>query len=279
MKLLLVDGNSLIHRAYHATVKGGLKESSDGTPTNAVRLFMSFMDRSIQMFEASHMLVTFDHMSPTFRHKMYPEYKGTRGETDSELKAQFDVVKEYLAARGIAYVEIPGYEADDIIGTIAKKYDNGTNEVIILSSDKDLMQLVSPGITYARMLTGLQNIQYVTPNSFEDCSGFKLEHFIAAKALMGDTGDNIKGVHGIGPKTAKTLLEAHGSPIGIYANLDKTTPQNKEKLLSGVKDFEESLVLVTICLHVPNDISKEDMLLDGYEKEELLSFYNKYNLI
>ncbi|MEG0995237.1 MAG: 5'-3' exonuclease H3TH domain-containing protein, partial [Bacilli bacterium] len=204
-KIVLVDGNNLLFRSYYATAyKGNMMVNSKGFPTNALYGFVNMINKILKEEAPEFILVAFD-CGKTFRHREYEEYKGGRKETPSDLKLQFPIAKELLDAMGIMHFEIDNYEADDIIGTLSKMIDledlfTGT----IISSDKDLLQLISAEVSVKLLKTSGYTL--LTPSSFEELYGIVPRRIIDLKALMGDAADNIPGVKGVGEITALTLL-------------------------------------------------------------------------
>ncbi len=200
-KIILVDGNNLLFRSYYATAyNGNFMKNSKGFPTNALFGFTNMINKIILEEKPSYILVAFD-KGKTFRHEKYKDYKGGRSETPDELKVQFPIVKELLTYMGIKYYEIDNYEADDIIGTFAKYCDNDPNFIgTIISSDKDLLQLISNDIDI-KLLKQKDYIRY-NRDSFYAEYGIEPINIIDLKALMGDPSDNIPGVKGIGEKGA-----------------------------------------------------------------------------
>ena len=216
-KIILVDGNNLVFRSYYGTAYNGIiMKNSKGFPTNALYGFISMMHKIILEEKPNYILVAFD-KGKTFRHKEYDFYKAGRNETPIELKQQFPVAKEVLDAMGIKYFEIENYEADDIIGTLSKIVDEEDKfYATIVSSDKDLLQLVSDEVNM-KLLKSNDSI-YVDPNKFMEMYGTSPIKMIDLKALMGDPSDNLPGVKGIGEKTAISLITKYGSLDGVYEN-------------------------------------------------------------
>ena len=209
-KVILVDGNNLLFRSYYATAyTGNIMRNSKGFPTNGLYGFVNMINKIINEENPKYMLVAFD-IGKTFRHEKYDSYKGGRIETPDELKMQFPVAKEILNAMGINYLEIPGYEADDIIGTFANMIDNDDKyNGLIVSSDKDLLQLISDNVS-VKLLKSKDYIM-MDHDTFVNTYGIEPIRMIDLKGLMGDPSDNIPGVKGIGEKTALKLLQEYDS--------------------------------------------------------------------
>ena len=281
-KIILVDGNNLLFRSYYATAyNGNLMKNSKGFPTNALFGFTNMINKIIEEEKPIYIMVAFD-KGKTFRHDKYDFYKQGRIETPNELKAQFPKAKELLDAMGIKYLEIDNYEADDIIGTLAEYCNNDPNFIgTIISSDKDLLQLISNDIDI-KLLKQKDYIRY-NEKTFTDEYKIKPINIIDLKALMGDSSDNIPGVKGIGEKTALKLLQEYKTLDGIYENIDKITGKVKEKLLADKENAYMSYEVATIYKKVPLEIKIEDLkykgktdkLNDIYEELEFFSFLKK----
>ncbi len=271
-KIVLVDGNNLLFRSYYATLyTGNIMKNSKGFPTNGLYGFVNMMNKIISEEDPKYIMVAFD-IGKTFRHEKYDDYKGGRKETPDELKRQFPIAKEILTAMGIKYLECAGYEADDIIGTIAKWTDNDSEyEALIVSSDKDLLQLISEE-TVVKLLKTKDYIM-MDKKTFEDTYGFEPIKMIDLKALMGDASDNIPGVKGIGEKTAIKLLNEYGSLDGIYENIDKISGATFNKLVDGKDDAYYSKELVTIFRDVPLDVTLDDLKYNGENCNKLKEIY------
>ena len=280
-KVILVDGNNLLFRSYYATAyTGNIMRNSKGFPTNGLYGFVNMINKIISEENPKYMMVAFD-IGKTFRHEKYEKYKDGRRETPDDLKAQFPVAKKILTAMGIKYLEKEGYEADDIIGTISKYCENDDKyEALIVSSDKDLLQLISDETT-VKLLKTKDHIM-MDKNTFMDTYGFEPIKMIDLKALMGDSSDNIPGVKGIGEKGAIKLLCEYGSLDGVYENIDNIKGATGIKLAEGKEDAYYSKELVTIYRDVPLDIQFNDLLYTGENNEELKKIYEElefYSLI
>lgn len=271
-KIILVDGNNLLFRSYYATAyNGNFMNNSKGFPTNALFGFVNMINKIVAEEKPVYMLVAFD-KGKTFRHEKYTEYKGGRGETPDELKKQFPVAKELLTAMGIKYYEIDNYEADDIIGTFSHMCDNDPNyQGLIISSDKDLLQLISDEVEM-KLLKSKDYIRY-NKESFKEEWGIDPIKVVDLKALMGDTSDNIPGVKGIGEKTALKLLQTYSSLDGVYESIDNISGKLKEKLINDKENAYMSYDLATIYTKVPLEINLEDIKYKECDKEKLISIY------
>jgi len=252
-KLVLIDGNSLINRAFYAMP---VLSTKDGVFTNAVYGFMNMFFKMLNDEKPKYVAVAFDLKSPTFRHKMYSEYKGTRKPMPEELRPQIPLLKELLTLMGIRTVEKEGFEADDLIGTIAK---NTSIKTLIYTGDKDSFQLVDNETNVYFTKHGLTDIDVYTIDNFKDKTELNPSQIIELKALMGDSSDNIPGVSGIGEKTAKNLLLQYGDIENLYNNIHKLTGKLKEKIENGKDMAFLSKTLATIDVNVDIDTSLTSM--------------------
>ena len=271
-KILLVDGNNLLFRSYYATAyNGNFMKNSKGFPTNGLFGFVNMINKIVLEEKPVHIIVAFD-KGKTFRHEKYTDYKGGRIETPNELKLQFPVAKELLNCMGIKYYEIDNYEADDIIGTFAE-YCNKDSEYIgtIISSDKDLLQLISSDVDI-KLLKTKDYIRY-NETSFKNEYGIEPIRVVDLKALMGDPSDNIPGVKGIGEKTALKLLQEYKSLDGIYENIDSVKGSVHDKLINDKKNAYMSYDLATIVRDVPMKIDINDIKYKGPNHEKLNAMY------
>ena len=275
-KVVLVDGNNLLFRSYYATAyTGNIMRNRDGFPTNGLYGFVNMINKIVAEENPKYMMVAFD-IGKTFRHEKYKDYKGGRRETPEDLKVQFPIAKKILTAMGIKYLECEGYEADDIIGTISSWCDKDPEyEALIVSSDKDLLQLISEE-TVVKLLKPKDYIM-IDEATFIQTYGFEPIKMIDLKALMGDASDNIPGVKGIGEKTAIKLLTQYGSLDGIYENIDNIKGSTHEKLVTGNEDAYYSKELVTIYREVPLNITWDDLLYGNENTNELIQLYNELN--
>lgn len=272
-KIVLVDGNNLLFRSYYATAyTGNIMRNKEGFPTNGVYGFVNMINKIISEEKPEYMMVAFD-IGKTFRHEKYERYKDGRRETPDDLKVQFPVAKKILTAMEIKYLECAGYEADDIIGTISMWCEKDPEyEALIVSSDKDLLQLISDE-TVVKLLKTKDYI-WMDKKTFNDTYGFDPIHMIDLKALMGDSSDNIPGVKGIGEKGAIKLVSEYKTIDNIYENIDKIKGATQIKLIDGKEDAYYSKDLVTIYREVPLDITFDDLLYKGENADELIDIYN-----
>ena len=278
-KIILVDGNNLLFRSFFATAyQGVIMKNSKGFPTNALYGFINMMNKIIKEENPSYILVAFD-KGKTFRHDKYKDYKAGRAAMPDELKLQFPKAKEVLNTMGIKYYETDNYEADDIIGTLSKKVEEEEDFIgTIISSDKDLLQLISDEVV-VKLLKQNDHIM-MTKEEFRNTYQTDPIHMIDLKALMGDPSDNIPGVKGIGEKTAVSLLSKYGSLDGVYENINDISGKTKEKLETDKDNAYMSYDLATIYREVPLDFDLEDCKYQGIKPNELkkeleeLEFYS-----
>ena len=255
MKLLLLDSNSLVNRAYYAMPS--LRDSS-GRCTGGVYGFVNMLAKLIHEEKPTHIACAFDVHAPTFRHKVYDAYKAGRRPMPDELREQIPLLKEVLEAMRIRVVELAGYEADDILGTLSRQ---ASMPVLVVSGDKDVLQLVDDKVTVYHTKRGITDVIAYTPARLAE-EGLAPYQVPELKGLMGDASDNIKGVPGVGEKTARTLIAQYKDLDGIYAHLAEIPGKLHDKLEQGKQDAYFSRDLATICRTVPLSIGVEDCLFD-----------------
>jgi len=257
-KLFLIDGYSLIYRSYWAFIKSPIF-SSDGRNISAVFGFLKTLFFLIEKYNPDYLSVVLDSKVPTFRHEMYPLYKGTRDKAPDDLHEQVPLLTDILGAMSIALVRKDRYEADDLMGSLAKNFAGPDCEVFIISSDKDLMQVIDDSTHMLRYEKGLYND--IGPQEVVDRFGIQPAQVIDYLSLVGDSADNIPGVKGIGPKTAVTLLQKFNSLEGIYQHLEDCPGKTKEKLETRQEDAFLSKQLVTLALDCIGKGSLDTFLL------------------
>ena len=266
MKIVLVDGNNLLYRSYFATAySGNLMKNSKGFPTNALYGFINMINKIVMDEKPEYMMVAFD-KGKTFRHDKYTTYKGTRAETPDDLKKQFKLSRDLCKALGIKAIEITNFEADDIIGTFAKKCNDEKLDGLIISSDKDLLQLISPNVKVKLLKT--HDYILMDENEFKNTYGLDPIKMVDLKALMGDPSDNIPGVKGIGEKTAIKLLQEYGSLDNLYQNIDSIKGSTHEKLVNDKENAYMSFDLATIYREVPIETSLDSIKKEAINEEE-----------
>lgn len=284
-KILVIDGNSIINRAFYGV---RALTTKSGKPTNAIFGMISIISRQLSEIKPDYAAVAFDLKAPTFRHEMYSEYKAGRNPTPDELISQFPDAKECLSLMGLHILELPGYEADDLQGTVAHfAHMSEDTESYILSGDRDLLQLIDSKISV--LLATNAETKLMDEEKFITEYGIPPAQFIDMKALMGDSSDNIPGVHGIGKKTAASLISAFGSLDGIYENIDdqRITKSVREKLLADKSSAYLSKKLATIITNAPIKCDLSSLSYCGFNKGglyrkfvelELNSFIAKFGL-
>ena len=270
-KLLLIDGNSLINRAFYATPP---LSDDKGRPTNAVMGFINMLIKMMGDFSPTYILVAFDRKEPTFRHQIFTEYKGTRKPMPDDLRPQIPLLKEVLSTMGIAIFDKAGIEADDIIGTLSKNY-NG--ETIIVTGDKDSFQLVDESSSVCFTKRGISDIELYTIDNFKEKTGILPSQITDLKALMGDSSDNIPGIAGIGEKTALTLISTYDSIDGLYENLNELKGKLLEKVASGKDNCYLSKRLATIKTDVEIPLKVEDMVYNFPFDDKVKRLFTELN--
>ena len=273
-KVILVDGNNLLFRSYFATAyTGNVMRNSKGFPTNALYGFILMMNKIIEEEKPKYIAVAFD-IGKNFRKQKYPTYKEGRAKTPDELKMQIPYSRKILDAMGIKYFELEPYEADDIIGTLAKKAQDDPNfDATIISSDKDLLQLISPQVD-VKLLKQRDYIRYNRDSFYKDYN-FEPIRMIDYKALSGDPSDNIPGVKGVGEKSAISLLSKYDTIEDIYEHINEITGKLKEKLIEDKESAFISKEIATIYKEVPIDTDFNNMIYNGPNEDELVKLYTE----
>ncbi len=280
MKLMILDGNSVINRAYF-----GVKPltNREGLYTHAIYGFLNILERMEKEERPDAVCVSFDLHGPTFRHLKYDGYKATRHGMPEELAQQMPVMKQVLAAMNIPIYECQGWEADDVIGTVGKICSNNGWECVVVTGDRDSLQLIDENVHIKLVITkgGQTGATLYTQSVFEEEYGFEPKKLIDLKALMGDSSDNIPGVAGVGPKTATELLQKFGSLDGVYENLEDATirPKLREKLEQGKENAYLSYDLATIRPEAPIDFEPEDAMIQPYNRPALYELFQKLEFV
>lgn len=284
-KLLIIDGNSMLNRGFYGVSGTNLLRTKEGIYTNAIFGFLGIVQKVLKDENPQYICVAFDMKHPTFRHEMYSEYKANRKKMPEELSMQLPYMKQILEAMNIHVIEKQGYEADDIIGTIAKQMKNEM-QVCILTGDRDSFQLVEQNIhiLLPHTVKGQTTTEHITEQSIMEKYGLLPEQMIEVKALMGDSSDNIPGVPGIGEKTALTLVKKYSSLDNIYQYIENETNQTdiKGKLLENIVNNKELALLSkrlgTIMLNVPIEYTNNDIQRKEYKYNELYEILKKLEL-
>ena len=274
-KLLLIDGNSMLFRAYYGTRARGPMLSSSGVATNAVYGFATMLNKALEMMQPTHILIAFDTKDKTFRHDMFDDYKGTRTEIDPDLVSQFELIREYLDAYPMTRFELSGYEADDVIGTLAKTCVD--YHVEILTSDRDMLQLIDDHVDVLLMKKGLTDIDKVTVASLYEEMGITPSQVVDLKAMMGDTADNIPGIPSVGEKTALKYIAAYHTLDGLYENAAEIKGKVGERVRENEHLARLSYDLAKIHTEVPLDFSMDDLVYE-IPNDTLNAFYRKYDM-
>lgn len=276
-KLIVIDGNAIIHRSFHAIPPLTTKE---GELVNAVYGFSSTIFSVISKFEPDYILATFDLAGPTFRHAEFADYKATRTKAPDELYAQIERVKEVVRAMGIPIYEKKGFEADDVIGTLVTQAEEKFGdkiENIIVTGDLDTLQLVSEKTKVYTMRRGLtDSVLYDTQKVFERYS-LKPNQIIDFKGLRGDPSDNIPGVKGVGEKTASTLLQKYQTLENVFSNIEEITGSLKEKLIRDKMQALKSKSLATIAKNVPVELDLEKTKTQDFDRQKLIKLFQELN--
>jgi len=269
-RLFLMDGTAFIFRSYHAI--RGLSDSK-GRPTGAIFGFINTLEKLLDEEKPDYFLIAFDAKGPTFRHEMYPEYKANRPECPEDLVPQIPVIQDLCVSRGAATLDMEGFEADDIIGTLTLKGREMGLDVIIISGDKDMYQLLGPGI---KILRDVKNRQWVTSKDVKENLGVSPKQVIDLFGIAGDPTDNIPGIPGIGPKGAAALISEYGSLENCLKNIDKIKKKSyREKLANFGDQAKFSRELFIIKTDLPLDPSLDDFSLKPPDREKLFAVFNE----
>ena len=283
-KLVLIDGNSIMNRAFYGIMGGRALMTSNGMYTNAIYGFLSILFKLIEDVNPEYLVVSFDLKAPTARHKMYEGYKANRKGMPDELAMQMPVIKEILTAMNIDIVEMEGYEADDVLGTLSKYGEKKGLDVIILSGDRDTFQLATDKVTIRipRTKGGKSETEEYDRNKIIETYGIEPEQLKDVKGLQGDTSDNIPGVPGVGEKTALALIKKYGSIENLYEKIEKNEDdlkgKQREKIVENKELAELSKVLGTINLEVPIEDKLEDFKVEEWDKPKVLELFKKLKL-
>ena len=273
-KLVLVDGNAILHRAFHALPP---LTNRFGEPINAVYGLISMLLRVIADLNPTHIAVCFDVKAPTFRKKLFKEYQSQRPPTHDDLSSQFEKAKRVIKAFGIPIYEKKGFEADDVIGTIAYSVQRtADSEVVIVTGDRDLLQLVNDKVRLYMPISGLSSGKLMGVEETIEKMGVAPKLIPDYKALVGDPSDNYKGVAGIGPKTAISLLEEFGDFKEIYENINKVSPKTREKLIKDKKNAILSHKLATIVKNVPVKLDLRSACKWDVDSGKVIELFKEY---
>ena len=271
-KFVLIDGNALIHRGFHAIPP---LFTASGEMTNAVFGFTTVMMGFLQEEVPDYIAMTFDKKGPTHRHKIFEEYKATRVKAPDELYSQIPRIREIVEAFNMPIFEKEGYEADDLIATLAKEVEDQDLQVVIVTGDKDALQLVNEKVVVASPRKGYREVVYYTPEKVVENLGVRPDQVVDYKGLCGDSSDNIPGVMGVGPKTAANLLTAYETLEGIYDHLDEVKGKMKEKLENDRKMAFFSRDLAQLVKDVEMDFDLEKCVTHEVNKDEVVKLFEE----
>jgi DNA polymerase-1 len=269
-KLVIIDGNAILHRAFHAMPP---LTTTSGEPINAVYGLVSMFLRIVTDLKPDSIAVTFDESEETFRHKEFKKYQSQRPPTADELSSQFGKARDFFKAVHVPIYSKPGFEADDVIGTIAEK---AKEDVVIVTGDRDILQLINDKVKLYMPVVGLSNAKLYDAAAATERMGVPPDQIPDYKALVGDASDNYPGVAGIGPKTAEKLLEKYSSIDKIYAQIDSIKPKTRQKLIAKKDDAILFHRLATIVRDVPIKIDFSDMEKWKIDSPEVFDLFEKF---
>ena len=271
-KLVIIDGNAIIHRAFHALPP---MNTQDGKQTNAVYGFFSMLLKLIADLKPKYLVVCFDRPKPTFRKQMYVGYQAKRPKMSDDLVPQIDLLHKVLEKARIEHFEIDGYEADDIIGTIASQSKKTNLNTIIVSGDRDMLQLVDDNVFVLAPISGITKMALFTKEKVKEKYGLDASQFIDYKALVGDSSDNYPGVLGIGPKTASELLNKYGNFENLYQHIDQLPENIGVKLAEDAEQAALAKKLATIVTNAPVKIKFEKAKISNISEQGLTEAFEE----
>mgnify|MGYP004616583989 FL=1 len=277
-ELILIDGNSLLFKAFYATsYTGNYMVNRNGIPTNGVYGFARMVDKILDN-NPKYVIVAFDYGKKTFRNELLDTYKAQRKETPEELIPQFSLAREYLTAHNITWYEVEGFEGDDIIGTLVDFGEKNNLKVSVYTGDKDAFQLISPQTTIYRTVKGVTELDIYNEQTLLDKYGLKPDQIRDFLGLMGDTADNIPGIKGVGEKTALKLLHQYETIEGLEEHQNELKGKMGEKIRAGMEDALMSKKVATILRDVPIEVDLKKAEYEGYDYDTLKSFYEAYDM-
>lgn len=271
-KFVLIDGNALIHRGFHAIPPLYTKS---GEMTNAVYGFTTVFLGVLSEETPDYIAVTFDKKGPTHRHEVFKDYKATRVKAPDELYAQIPRIKEVVETFNIPIFEKSGYEADDLIATLVKILKEEDLQIVIVTGDKDALQLVGKNVVMASPRKGYREVLYYTPEVVQEKLGISPRQVVDYKGLCGDSSDNIPGVAGVGPKTASGLLQKYGTLEGIYENVEEIPGKIGEKIASSKEDAFFSRDLAQLVYDVPVEFELEDCVTHDVDRDKVRELFEE----
>lgn len=272
-QLVLIDGHAILHRAYHAFPKN--LTTRKGELVNAVYGFTRMLLRVVGDLKPDYLAVAFDLPKPTFRHKEFIGYQAQRPKMDAEMAGQIDRVHQVVKTLNIPIFEREGFEADDVIGSLAKQATKKKVKTIIVTGDRDIMQLVTSRVKVYAPIKGFSNAQLFGEKEVEAYLGVRPEQIVDYKALMGDNSDNYPGVPGVGPKTAVQLLDKYQDLDTIYKNLDEIRPTVAKKLTEGEESGALSKTLARIVTNAPVELDLRACRVHDYDEEKVIELFEK----
>lgn len=276
-RLVLIDGNAIVHRAYHALPP--LHKTEDGLLTNAVYGFFSMTLKIVGDLNPHYLIVCFDRAAPTFRKQMFVGYQATRPKMEDELSSQFVIIRDVLRKAKISIFELDGYEADDLIGTLANqaKKSKKVDQTVILTGDRDLLQLVNDQTLILSPVTGVTKMILFDEEKVKEKYELTPAQIVDYKALVGDASDNYPGVSGIGPKGAANLLNEFGTLEGIYENLGEINPKTAEKLATDAEQSALAKKLATIEENSPIKLKLKESDISNFDRDALFKSFQELN--
>jgi DNA polymerase-1 len=269
-KLLLIDGNAIVHRAFHALP---FLNNKGGVPTNAVYGFFGMVLKVTADLEPTNIIVCFDRPKPNFRQELYAGYQATRPKMSDDLSPQFKTLTDVLNKAKICVFGVDGYEADDLIGTLARQATEKEIDTVILSGDRDLMQLVNKHVKLMTPIVGVTKTVLYDEQAVHDRFGLWPSEFVDYKALIGDNSDNYPGVNGIGPKTAMDLVNKFKTVEEIYTKIGEINPKVAEKLANDAEQAMLAKKLATILTDAPVKLEKDKCKVSDIDRDELLNSF------
>lgn len=262
-KLILIDGNAILHRAYHALPPS--LTTPDGQPVNAVYGFFGMLLKILEEQKPDYLIVCFDRAAPTFRQELFAGYHENRPKMADDLVSQVDIIQDVLAKMKVCMMGVDGYEADDLIGTMAHQAAKAKMEVIIVTGDRDMLQLINSHVKVLMPIVGITKMTLMDEKAVEKKYGVTPAQFIDYKALIGDASDNYPGVAGIGPKTAASLLQKLGTFKNLYKHLDQVSAKIAGKLATDAEQAALAKKLATILTDAPITLDKKDCAVSGFD--------------
>lgn len=273
-KLLIIDGNAMVHRAFHAFPA---LTRQDGQLVNAVYGFFSILIKALAEVKPTNLVICFDRPAPTFRKQLYTGYQAHRPKMADELSEQFLLLHDALIQVGIPIYEVDGYEADDIIGTISLQAKQQQIQSVILSGDRDLLQLVNEWVTMIAPIVGITKMIYFNEETVREKYGVKPSQVTDYKALVGDASDGYPGVQGIGPKTAITLINKYGSFENLYEHISELPEKIALKLATDAEQAALAKKLATIMLDVPVHLDVSSSAMEGFTRDKIEIVCDTFN--